>query len=580
VRHVTLAPAAASQRRHLLTVDLEEYFQVDAFAAPVDPAHWYRFESRLEVGLEATLQLLGDLSGCKATFFVLGWIAERYPELVRRIAEQGHEVASAGYERRRLDDFTPQQLRDDLARTREALERAGRHRIHGYRGIGGIAGHNAWALDALADAGYSYDSSERPPTGFARRGGARRYVHAHRTHDRTIWEFPISTLSVAGWHVPAVTGGALRRLPASWAERAVRNWERESEAPLVVSFRTWELDPEQPRLQHAPASARRRHYRQLDRAREHLTQLLTPHRFTSIAEWAGLSSVDRRHAVRAAQLLVPASGITPTSVPVVAAVQRLPVTVVIPCHNEAPAVRYLGNTLSSVEWSLSPRYDLRFLFVDDGSTDGTHAALQLLTASHRNYRVLKLQVNAGVTGAILAGIRAAETEVVASMDCDCTYDPHELGQMIPMLGEDVAVVTASPYHPNGSVHGVARWRLIASRSLSWLYRRILARKLYTYTSCFRVYRRSAVAQLALQHGDFLGMAEMVARLDEGGSGMAARQVREHPSTLSRRVFGESKMRTVRVALAHLRLLVSLAGRRLLPRSPRRARTAAEGAVHA
>ncbi len=567
-------------RRHLLTIGLEDYFQVDTFDSMIARSHWYRFESRLEQGLSRTFELLEEVSGQRsevrgptATFFVLGWIAERYPELVRSIAERGHEIASSGYEHRRLSTFSREQFQDDLARTREALERAVRHRIHGHRVSGWMHERQLWALDVLAEAGYTYDSSLRPLRRAKAQHEWRRVTHEHRVvasgGEKTIWEYPVSTVRVAGMLIPAAGGDFLRQFPERWVRRAIARWEAKMDAPFVFYFQTWELDPDQPRLHHAPLAAQLHHYRNLGRMRDRLRDYLARYRFSSIAESRGLSQADRRQSVRPAALRSPALGeevvgeqAKDTPAIHVTSAPRIPVTVVVPCYNEAPALRYLSNTLASVEWTLSPRYDLRFLFVDDGSSDGTYEALQLLATGRSDYKVLRQPVNGGVASAILAGVRAADSEVVASIDCDCTYDPHELGRMIPLLADDVALVTASPYHPLGGVQGVPRWRLRASKTLSMLYRLVLRHKLHTYTSCFRVYRRSAIANIALTRGDFLGVAELVVRLDQRTPAGTARIV-EFPATLSARVVGRSKMRVARIAVAHLRLLARIAASRWL-----------------
>jgi len=151
---------------------------------------------------------------------------------------------------------------------------------------------------------------------------------------------------------------------------------------------------------------------------------------------------------------------------------------------------------------------------------------------------------------------------VCSIDCDCTYDPVELKYMIPRLVEGVDLVTGSPYHPDGQVLGVPAWRLVLSRGASWLYRRTLKQPLHTFTSCFRVYRRDAMLELELREGGFLGVAELLARVLRNGG-----RVVEHPATLKVRVFGQSKMKTVRAILGHLRLLTRLSmEQRDVPRS--------------
>jgi glycosyltransferase involved in cell wall biosynthesis len=168
------------------------------------------------------------------------------------------------------------------------------------------------------------------------------------------------------------------------------------------------------------------------------------------------------------------------------------------------------------------------------------------------------EVNRGVALGILTGIRYAKTEIVASIDCDCTYDPHELGRMIPLLTDGVDLVTGSPYHPEGSVRNVPHWRLSLSKSASALYRLVLHQKLGTYTACFRVYRRSAALSVQLEYGGFLGVAEMIGKLDLAGS-----KIVEYPTTLNVRVLGHSKMKVARTIAGHLGLLLRLARLRLI-----------------
>lgn len=168
--------------------------------------------------------------------------------------------------------------------------------------------------------------------------------------------------------------------------------------------------------------------------------------------------------------------------------------------------------------------------------------------------LIRHQQNQGVTAAIMTGIRHARTEIICSMDCDCIYDPHELAAMIPLLGEAVDMVTASPYHPQGMVQNVPRWRLSLSRGASFLYRRALHQKLATYTICFRVYRRSTVAQLNVREKGYLGIAEMLGLLDLSGG-----RIVEYPATLEARMLGYSKMKVLRTIGGHLSLLGRLLG---------------------
>jgi glycosyltransferase involved in cell wall biosynthesis len=233
---------------------------------------------------------------------------------------------------------------------------------------------------------------------------------------------------------------------------------------------------------------------------------------------------------------------------------------VVPCYNEELALRYLSNTLQEVEELLDPYYRVEFVFVDDGSQDRTHETLQRLFGEKPGCMIVHYERNQGVTAAILAGMRRANSEIVCSIDCDCTYDPRELRQMIPMLTEGVDLVTASPYHPLGAVRNVPRWRLSLSKSASVLYRLLSRQKLDTYTSCFRVYRRKAVLELDILEPGFLGIAEMIGKLDLRGGTIV-----EHPSTLESRMLGRSKMKTLRTIVGHLGVMGRLAWLRIRQR---------------
>jgi lipopolysaccharide/colanic/teichoic acid biosynthesis glycosyltransferase len=232
--------------------------------------------------------------------------------------------------------------------------------------------------------------------------------------------------------------------------------------------------------------------------------------------------------------------------------RRLAVTVVVPCFNEEAALPQLARTLDQVQARLESQYDLRWILVDDGSSDATWQLMKECFADWSNVRIAQHERNRGVAAAIRTGIELAQTEIVCSIDADCTYDPHELARMVPLLANDVALVTASPYHAEGRVLDVSRWRRFLSRGASCLYGLALRNKLSTYTSCFRVYRRSAVLPLELSEDGFEGVAELLARLDLQGM-----RIVEHPATLSRRRLGQSKLHTFRAIRGHLRLLRKL-----------------------
>lgn len=534
-----------NNKRHLLTVALEDYFQVGAFRGMISRGQWYRFETRLEQNTDRVLALL-DQYQIKATFFALGWIAERYPELIRRVADHGHEVASKGFYHRGIRHMSAEEFRDELGRSREALEQASGRKVLGYRlADGWLRPEDLWALDVLAELGFAYDSSICPLGRRFVREPWRRFAHRHPTNAGAIWEFPISCARILGWQVPIAGGNYFRQFPQSWMRRAVERWDRSQPAPLVMYFHVWELDPDQPRISASGWLTRLRHYRNLEKMQQFLEFYFQNYRFTSIADHLGLNTaLDRPRPTLMRLDEEPHAVALPPN--------RTPVTIVIPCFNEEQTLPYLRNTLDSVERHLRRDYDLTFCLVDDGSRDDTWRSLHKHFAERPNYRLIRHEQNQGVAAAIMTGIKAASTEIVCSMDADCTYDPHELASMIPLLGPGVDLVTASPYHPAGAVRNVPRWRLTLSKGASWLYRRILRSQLATYTSCFRVYRKASVEGLSLREGGFLGIAEMLGRLDLRGG-----RIVEYPAVLEVRMIGRSKMKTARTIAGHLRLMARL-----------------------
>ncbi|MEM7582331.1 MAG: glycosyltransferase [Acidobacteriota bacterium] len=552
----------AADKPHLLSVVLEDYFQVAPLRGVVKTEQWHLFENRVEVNTHRALDLLDEF-GIKATFFVLGWIADEMPEVVREVAERGHEIASKGYYHHSLNQLSPAELRADLRRSREALERASGLRVHGFRIAHGWFGpQDLWALDVLAQEGFAYDSSLRPIFRAFAGDRSRRLPFQHVHGDASLWELPLASLSFGGWSFPIAGGNYLRQFPHALMKRAVARWHRTCEAPFGLYFHVWELDPGQPRIHAAPLLERIRQYRNLDKMPAIIRYYLSTYRFVSIGEYLGLPRVPAEPRLSVAKV-TPAER-TATSAsgegrP--ARVKTVPVTVIVPCYNESEGLHFLGNTLRGVEASLEDRYDLRFVFVDDGSADGTPGLLAKLFGDRQNCRIVSHEVNQGVAAAILTGIRHAETEIVCSMDCDCTYDPHQLQSLIPMLRDDVDMVTASPYHPEGQVRNVPSWRLVLSRGLSLLYRGVLHHKFYTYTSCFRAYRRSAVVDLPVREGHFLGVVEMLALLDLSGGRLA-----ECPAVLEVRLLGRAHMKVLRTIAGHVRLLGRMAWLRV--KSPR------------
>ncbi|HMF56924.1 MAG TPA: glycosyltransferase [Pyrinomonadaceae bacterium] len=555
------------EKRHLLTVMLEDYFHVTAFNGLIQRSQWDRFETRLENNTLRALDLL-DKFNIKATFFVLGWIADKQPEIVREVARRGHEIGSRGLYHRSTRQMTPDEFRDDLARSRDAVERASGTRVIGYRAARRWSStEDLWALDILAEEGYVYDSSLAPISRRFNHEPWRRFAHEHRVGDKRIWEFPASTWNLLGWRIPIAGGNYFRQFPHTLLKHAVEYWHKHYDAPFVMYTHVWELDPEQPRISSASPITKIRHYRNLDKMSWVLEDYFSKYRFVGVANYLGLShtredesGAEQSELARDAQNRLdrrrPVLHLSSTSAISAEAdapeVRCTPVSIVVPCFNEEIILPYLSNTLKSVVDALQNDYDLRFIFVDDGSRDKTFESLQRLFGSWPNCDFVRHQRNLGVAAAILDGIRHAQTEIVCSIDCDCTYDPHELRNMIPLLAENVSLVTASPYHPRGYVRNVPHWRLSLSKGASFLYRHVLRQKLHTYTSCFRVYRRDAVIDMRLSERGFLGVTEILGRLDLRGE-----KVVEYPALLEVRLFGRSKMKVLKTIAGHLRLLTRL-----------------------
>lgn len=529
-----------------MTILVEDYFHVGAFENLIHQRNWSNFEPRYEQNTRKALDLL-DQYDTKATFFVLGWIAEQNPGLIREIAARGHEVASRGFYHRSLKNLTADEFRTDLRRTNEAIFNACGQVAVGYRSAEKLnyKDHD-WVFDVLADEGFAYDASFMPSR---KDGKPKRYAHQVHSGGKVIWEFPYSTRDLGFGLFPISGGNYFRQIPYTLMRHAVNSWQLETDTPFVSYFHVWELDPEQPRIAAASRFNAIRHYRKLDKMEWILHEHLQRFDCWSIAGHLGISSEPPALAVAKHDAMAKPDVRPPATV----GDSDKPVTIVIPCYNEEEALPYLANTLRSVssrliENGIAPN----FIFVDDRSTDATFEKLGELFGNEPNYRIVQHETNKGVAAGIMTGIREAKTDIVASMDCDCTYDPHELANMIPRLADGVDMVTASPYHRDGGVRNVPSWRLFLSRGASFLYRRVLNAKLDTYTSCFRVYRREAMLGLDLTQSGFLGVAEMLGKLDLSGGNII-----EYPTVLEVRLFGISKMKTARTIFGHLGLLTEL-----------------------
>ncbi len=278
----------AAPPAHLFTVDVEEYFQVSLFDDVVARSEWDSMPSRIERNVDALLELL-DRYDTLGTFFTLGWIAERNPNVVRRISDAGHEVASHGWWHRRIPSLEREEFRAGIRDSKALLEDLTGRPVLGFRAPSfSLIPGTEWAFDLLLEEGYRYDSSVFP---IRRRGygspGASPVEHTIRRSAGTLLELPLATVKIAGIRAPAAGGAYLRLLPLGLVRKALTDASREGRS-AVFYVHPWEVDPEQPRM---PVSwiARLRHYSGLDRTLARLDHLLREFRFTSISRRYGFS---------------------------------------------------------------------------------------------------------------------------------------------------------------------------------------------------------------------------------------------------------------------------------------------------
>ena len=262
-----------------MTIDVEDYFQVSAFEGIAPRHRWDDFESRVCANTERLLAIF-DEAEVKATFFVLGWVAERHPELVRRIATAGHEIASHGYAHRLVYDLTRTAFRDDIKRSKDVLQSAFGGRVFGYRAPSySVTPRSLWALDILIEEGFDYDASIFPI--HHDRYGIPLSPREPYVLDRdagSLIEAPGSAIRLGPVNLPVGGGGYFRLLPYGWTRWGISRINVKERRPAIFYLHPWEIDPDQPRLAAGKLS-RLRHYRNLDQTESRLRRLLADFRF-------------------------------------------------------------------------------------------------------------------------------------------------------------------------------------------------------------------------------------------------------------------------------------------------------------
>ena len=257
-----------------LSVDIEDWFQVGAFEPVIARDDWDDLAHRVENNSIAVLDLF-ERAGVKGTFFTLGWVAHRYPSLIRRIADAGHEVASHGWDHQRVFTFQPEEFRADLRKSRQALEDAAGQQLSGYRAPSfSIDARTPWAHEILAEEGYQYSSSVAPVVhdhyGWPE---APRFAFAP-VEDSDLLELPVTTARLGGRTIAAGGGGFFRLLPYKFSSWAIGQVNSHDQRPAIFYFHPWEIDPDQPRVEQAPLRSKVRHYSRLSAMEGKLEKLL------------------------------------------------------------------------------------------------------------------------------------------------------------------------------------------------------------------------------------------------------------------------------------------------------------------
>jgi len=270
-----------------LSIDVEDYFQVEAFARTLSPQSWETLPHRVVTNTEKILLILEGYK-VKATFFCLGWVAKRYPGLIKEIAQKGHEIASHGLSHRPLFRLSPQEFRKEARESKKILEDISGKGVYGFRApTYSITPQTRWGLEILAEEGYTYDSSIFPIRhdlyGFL---GAPRFpcVLQLKKANRSLIEFPITTFRLGPFNIPIAGGGYFRLFPYPLTRALLKHINHQENQPFVFYIHPWEMDPDQPRIKNIPLKSRFRHYLNLTKTQHRFNKLLSDFHFAPVNE--------------------------------------------------------------------------------------------------------------------------------------------------------------------------------------------------------------------------------------------------------------------------------------------------------
>lgn len=267
--------------KNYLTIDVEEYFQVSAFEDCIDKDSWPDYDSRVTRNTQLLLDILSEKK-IHATFFVVGWIAERHPELVLRIQAEGHEIGCHSYWHRKIYDLSPEEFREDTLRAKEVIENITGVQVIGYRAPSySITRKSLWALDILKELGFEYDSSIFPIV-HDNYGIPDAPRFQYLIQGKGLMEYPISTSKVLWANIPISGGGYFRLFPYWFTRTLLRRINSQDQKPFLFYLHPWEIDPDQPRMNNARFLSKFRHYNNLEKTALRLKKLIADFQFGPI----------------------------------------------------------------------------------------------------------------------------------------------------------------------------------------------------------------------------------------------------------------------------------------------------------
>ncbi len=291
---------------HAMTIDVEDYFHVAAFANNISPKDWDNWPCRVEENTDRILQIFADYN-VRSTFFVLGWVAERFPQLVQRIVQQGHELASHGYSHQLVYKQSPETFREETLKSKNILEDSSGKKVEGYRAASySITRESLWALDILSDLGFEWDSSIFPVhhDRYGVPGSPDRPYQIVTKSGKPLLEFPLTSAKIMGQMIPAAGGGYFRQYPYWLSKALFKNASSNNTNPAIFYLHPWEIDPDQPRVEGASLFSRFRHYTNLKACEPRLIKLIQDFNFGTVSD--ALAGVNADQQLQISDLMVTA----------------------------------------------------------------------------------------------------------------------------------------------------------------------------------------------------------------------------------------------------------------------------------